>query len=194
MLKKMMLLAGMALAVVAFAGPASASAAEWIHNVEGEEVPAVSGESEDFTGFAKFEVTVLEGTSFGCVVHAHVVLGGGSTANVTGFEITTSTCVGEGLLAGCELSADQPTNLPWTVAINPTDFSIANVTLDNRFKEGCFFEEAQLKFPSITAVPNNRTEITTLTLSGAGEDELTGLPLAASGVLTAYHPGTYGVK
>jgi hypothetical protein len=192
-LKKMLILASMALAAVAFAAPASASAATWVHWTEGEE-ESVSTITEDFTGFAKFSVVGAEGNNFGCTVHAHVngtTEGGVAHATVTSFEITTSTCKGEGTFTGCELESDSTTT-PWTVDVSSTDFVVTNVGITNNFKN-CLVPPANLSFPEVTASPEpEATKINCLKLSGNGLNA--SAVIKASGTLCAYHEGTYGVK
>lgn len=193
MLKKMMLLAGMALAVVAFAGPASASAATWVH-WNGEEQETVSEITEDFTGFAKFEVTPAPGNNFGCEVHVHLsgtTGAGGAQGQVTAFEVTTETCVGEGAFGTCTLVADN-SSVPWEVDVSSTDFTITNVEIENEYAN-CSIPPSHLVFGSITATPNNPTKINCLTISGTGVNNGT-TPVTATGELCAYNEGTYGVE
>jgi hypothetical protein len=195
-LKKMLILASMALAVVAFVAPASASAARWVHWEAGVET-TVETITEDFTGWAEFHPTGVASTNFGCEVHAHVT--GSTTAGVahgkvTSFEITTSTCKGEGGFTGCELKSHTNTAAanPWTVHVNTNDFVITNVSIQNEYK-GCLVPPANLSFPEITAEPEpEATKINCLTISGAGLNISTAIE--ATGELCAYHEGTYGIE
>jgi hypothetical protein len=207
MLKKMMMLAGMALMVAAFVGTASASAnTRWVHWTvnaeEAEEKTTVEEITEDFTGFAKFEVVGATGNNFGCNVHAHVH---GYTktnpttgtkeahAEVTSFEITTSTCKGEGVFATCELESHSNTaeEKPWTVDVSTTDFVVTNVAIKNTYKN-CLVAPANLSFPEVTATPNNPEKINCLTLTGRGLNIST--VVEATGTLCGYHEGTYGIE
>jgi hypothetical protein len=200
MLKKMMLLAGMALALVAFAGTASASAASWVHwtTIEGvEEHTTIEAFEEDFTGFAQFAAEAAPANNFGCVVHAHLVastVNGEAHGEITSFEVTTETCKGEGAFAACKLKADSST-VPWTVDVNTSDLTITGVGITNQYEgEKCPFTGSSLSFPEITATPDpEATRINCLTLEGKG---LNGgiAPVVASGELCAYNEGTYGIE
>jgi hypothetical protein len=194
MLKKMMLLSSMALAAVAFAVPASASAqALWAH----DGVP-LSHETVTFSGFAEFHlIDSPVPASFGCVVHATVTIYNDPEAHgdVTDFEVTTETCEGTGVLKGCQLIGHSNTAEgagSWTVDVTTEHFTITNVQITDAFNEGCAAPGAILHFPEITAAPDNAEEISSVTISGLGESTGSGRA-EATGTLTADQPGTYGI-
>jgi hypothetical protein len=193
MLKKMMLLAGLALSAVAFAAPASASAQGTLFD-EGTPIPAGNHATLETTGVIGFDVPELA-SSFGCNSHPKVTLVSGhpSTGTVTAFNITTSECAGTGLLEGCELANDT-TNTP-TVDVSATVLTITNIKINNVFKEGCIVPASQWTFPAVVATPNNTKAISSVKVSGNGVDEVTGLLIEATGTLNIAGgaAGTYGV-
>jgi hypothetical protein len=107
--KKMSLVAGMALAAITFSAPASASALEWT-----DENASFGGEATDvLSGKLTFGNPAAGQIKFGCMVHLGIVAHGGTdTGTLESFNITTSTCEGEGVLTGCELKEDSVTGLP----------------------------------------------------------------------------------
>jgi opacity protein-like surface antigen len=168
MLKKMMLLAVSAAALVAFAVPASASAAtDWTHNgsVVGNNVDL----TESFEGFLSFDTGI---GSFGCDVTVKLTVTGPTSAEITEFNPTTASCVGTGMLVTCHLANDT-SNVPWTVTNGTGNVSITksggNVTVFNEYKGGeCpLGASSDLQFASITATPEiEEGKITELTISG----------------------------
>jgi hypothetical protein len=116
--KKMLLVASMALAAIAFSVPASASALDWTH----EGGPFSGTRSDGLTGKLSFGNPALGQNKFGCIVHISLTANGGSTTgSITSFDHTTSTCTGEGSFAGCEVVDDQTTGLPEVVHTTATN-------------------------------------------------------------------------
>jgi len=197
MLKKMMLLASMALAVAAFAVPAIASA-EGTLTHDSVPVPTNNVVELTLTGFAEFDVPALD-AGYGCDVEATVELvSGHPSTGTTSFDIVnTETCVGTGLLADCELVEDE-TNAPYHVAVGSEDFTVTKpggvIEINNLFDEGCIVPAAQLTFNEVTVTPDDPTSISTVTLSGEGVDDVTGLPILATGDLDVNPEGTYGIE
>lgn len=184
-IKKMLLLAGMALAVVALAGPASASAEPltWLdnHEVLGAEEHA----TEEYEGPARFFGAGED--SFGCEVTVVLTAEGGHTGTITKFEPTTETCTGTGAFAGCEL-ANHSASTPWDVDVTTTDLVVTDVTIHNEYDEACAVETTHLEFPELTAVPDENTTISTLTVSGFATSGAFGF-----GELHAETGGTIGI-
>jgi hypothetical protein len=124
MFKKMMLLASTALAAVAFAVPASASALEWTDN--GSAFPGTA--SDTLSGLITFGNPAPGQIKFSCVVHAGFsVTGGTTTGSLSSYTVTTETCVGGGSLANCTAVADSAT-VPAGTAIHITGTNSATVT------------------------------------------------------------------
>lgn len=112
MLKRITLLAGMALAAIALAVPASASALEWTH----EEETFGGTASDTLSGWFGFGNPEFLKTKFECFSHAGFEVEGESTTGLlTSFGPTTAACKGEGAFAGCSLATDS-TTIPTSVA------------------------------------------------------------------------------
>ena len=184
MLKKMMLLAVMAVAAVAFAVPAVASATEWTHEGKGLEENA----SVTFTGTAQFNT----GTAgIHCTtVHVKATLEPGSTGKITSFEGTH--CTGIGGLAGATATTT-PTGLPWTIHANANgSITITGVHIDNAITPSPPFPPGATIFGNVTATPNNSSAISSVELSGTVETSVG--PAQVSGTLEASPAGTYGIE
>jgi len=169
MLKKMMLLAVSVAALAAFAIPASASAANthWTDN----DVVVGSGVniSAPFEGKLQFAAGA---STFGCEVTTIINVTGPTSASITKFEPTTSTCAGTGAFAKCTLKA-HTNNAPWSITNSLTSLSITkpegNVTIKNEYDgEGCLVASSHLEFTKITATPtlNAGGTITSIAISG----------------------------
>lgn len=124
MIKKLTLLAAAVAALVAFAVPASASAAEW--KFEGKGLTEMK--TVKLSGPAGFTVG---GGAAGAhaVLDATLTLEPGSTGTVT--ELTVTACTGTGQLAGLTCHGT-PVALPWTVHCNADgSMTITGVHLTN---------------------------------------------------------------
>jgi hypothetical protein len=143
MLKKMMLLAGMALALVAFAAPAIAQADEWVTDDTGDTIGNSTAEADEveFTGsLASTSGPVQSGP---CQVHALVDVWneeGSATAEVTNFTITTHCPVTSPLPIippGCTLAKASSEGFPWHTHINnETGVAITGAHFKNTYA-GC---------------------------------------------------------
>jgi hypothetical protein len=199
MLKKMMLLASMALAAVAFAVPASASAHEWTHEGAG-----FAGNLEvGLNGFAAFGGP---GENFGCATHADATLEGGTTTGeITAFNINTAACAAEGNFVGCELESATAEGLPWTIHITAeTKITITNAVIHNHFKPGtCFATTIQLTFPDVTVTALGGTDpwnfssifgVGTAHIELANGEKVTQEPIGAFGEFESEQLNTWGVS
>ena len=112
--KKMLLVVGMALAAIAFAAPASASALEWTDSEE-----EFFGERTDFlSGQITFGNPEAGQSKFGCNTNLWLSAEGeGTTGTLTEFSPLTNTCKGEGAFASCILKGDSVTNL-WIAEVH----------------------------------------------------------------------------
>ncbi|HEV7769994.1 MAG TPA: hypothetical protein VGO66_04950 [Solirubrobacterales bacterium] len=157
MLKKMMLLAGLALIAVAYMAPAMAQADEWYTNVAGNNVTldigTANAETVNFTGELSSTASGGAVKSGPCQVHAdvdvwnetfedpetetHYVTG---TAKVTNFTITTHCPVTSPLPIippGCTLSKATSEAFPWHVdVLANTGIAITGANFTNTYT-GC---------------------------------------------------------
>lgn len=185
MMKRVALLAVSAIAAIAFAVPAVASAQEWLHNGS----PLTENETVEFTGHAAF----TGGVTCDPVV-AHVILKPGNMGTVTSFGPegnVTEVCKTTGTLAalGCTIHTVTPENLPWTVDVNATNFTITGVKIKNGFSN-CVFPTVTIQ-GDVTATPDNASSISSVALSGTLNSELG--EVGVEGSLGASPAGTYGI-
>jgi hypothetical protein len=177
-LRKMALLAGMALAAIAFAVPATASAEEtpiWLKNHD----PLTEHAELEFAGTAQFETE--EGGIHCNETEGHVTAEPPHTGVVTAFTVETESCEGFGLLEGCELVDHELTNEPVGHATANTDIEITEVELWNEFAgSGCPVETIELHLPVVTLTPENSgshteapTTISTVDLHAEGVATIT---------------------
>lgn len=177
MLKKMMLLAGMAVAAIAFAAPASAMAQHGTHWTDNHEViePSVTREAP-FEGFLDFTIAppnVPVHSTFGCEVTGIIQATGPTNGQITKFAPTTNTCVGTGIFAKCELET-HTANVPWTVTNTTADLDVTkpggDVTINNVYKNCAAgaIPPSDPEFASITVDPtiDPDTTITSLAITG----------------------------
>lgn len=176
-MKKMLLLASMALAALAFAIPASAMANG--HFTDNHK-PIEGSVEQTFSGSAKFSSAGVG--SYTCIVHVTATvetLGG----TIKKFEPTPETCVGTGAFTGCKLTeANASGELTPTAGTDVID--IKNFTLYNKFSS-CLVAEVHLQGElKAEAHTNAEGTITGLTVSGELEGT-NGLKAIASGELEA---------
>jgi hypothetical protein len=193
--KKLVVLAGMSLAMVAVAAPAAQ--AEWLHN----HVKLEKSATLTATGKAKFQTGA---GSYECPVEGSITAEPGSTGKVTKFGVTkTAECVGTGFLSNCTLKSHQSTNLPWTAHANTQNntVEVTNAEIWGTY-EGFFCPHTiELTFATITLTPNNALTASSASLSGSGTahrnvgtgNEATE-NATASGSLNLTPAGTYGIR
>jgi hypothetical protein len=169
--KKMLLLASMALAAIAFSVPASASALEWTHN--GAEF---EGEVEDtLSGSLFFGNPEAGQTKFGCNLHIGIIAHGGTTTSTSGnISRTTETCAGEGAFTGCELVEDETTGLPADVHTTGTNtLTITGpIVIHNVYDEDCPIVRTTLTFPDVTITLQN-SNLTDVVVNALAESHTT---------------------
>jgi hypothetical protein len=187
MIKKMMLLAGMALALVAVAAPASASA-NWLHGGN----PITTDQTVEFSGPARF-FTALGGAE--ATIHVHATLKAGTTtAVINKFEATN--CKGTGGLAGttCTTTAK---GLPWTAHVTPSNqIEITDVELHNLYWAGPHSGgpvATTTLIGDITATPDDAEAISSVSLSSSNATA-NGNPAVVEGTLGVSPAGTYGLE
>lgn len=143
--KNVLLIAGIALAAMAL--PASASAAVWQH--EGKELKS----KVDFslTGGEFIEVS---GAVMLCENTATMTTEGGSTAQITAYDVKEATCIGlAGKLEGCEVTAATPKGLSWGVSVNTSDLTAKEVAVDYSFDKACEIQKIEINFSKLTLTP-----------------------------------------
>jgi hypothetical protein len=181
MLKKLTMLAMSVAALVAFAVPATASAAEWTSNgapLEGETAVKLIGHVET-------TVFLSIGTTAG-TVHMEMRLKPGSTGTVTNFEVTN--CVGTIAIAGIPCHATTQ-NTPWMIHCNggaSGSISITGIHSTYQFT-GANPPGNWTVVGGVTATPDNRAAITSVVLSSAGATA-NGLPAKVLGTLNVESP------
>lgn len=179
--KKLLLLAVLALAVGLLGANASAaSAAVWKHGGSNLAKHTEIG----LTGGEVFE----SGTSgMSCEVFATITTSGGSTGTIKKWEV--KNCGGAfGELAGCQVTATEPKNLPWTIDVNATDISVTGMKIRRTFKAGCKISEIE-KSVTMTMTPDVLGAITSFEFTGS----TTGYKAFGSLTVNAPNSGTYGI-
>lgn len=180
--KRLLVVAGLAVCLVTVTA-AVASGAVWKHNHSslGSQV------SFNVTGGEVFD-TGSGGMS--CEVLGTIQAQSGSTGTVQKWEV--KNCSGAfGNLAGCQVSATQPTGGPWQLHVETTDIKITSLRIRRTFKAGCAVSEID-KTVTMTLTPAPKPELTTLT-----EFEFEGVNGAyksfGSFSVDAPNSGTYGI-
>lgn len=202
-IKKIMLLASMALAATALAA-ASASATGngvWVDNGQHVEEP-IDVYAE---GKAKFNTL---GSGLECTVTATITSDGETASTGTvHFKVEIATCEGFGAtFAGCEVEAITNTgpnsDFTWEYHLTKTPPRIitTGVKIDSHLKNCGKDTTVSIAFTTVVATPDNAAAISTVTLSSTGGTaKVNGgaaLPNAASGDLTVQGAakGTYGIE
>lgn len=183
-IKKIVLLASMVLAAIAFAGPAPASA-EWTH--EGE--PLEGNVNISFTGNVGF--FGAGGAAIECEVHAAGILEPGTTGTITSFAPTTNSCKGTGVFAGCVVESDTAIGLPWVMHTDTSKITITDVTTTYHFvadTPNCPIHTMVLHFSALHATPNNITAMGSVAISGTATSGA-----VTAGTLAITPAGTYGI-
>ena len=184
----------MALAVVAIAGPATASAQNltWTHG--GSHLGNGIHATQSFKGFLDFTLKEVPGLTkhgvFGCEVTATITAVGPSGGTVTKFDPVTNSCVGEGFFNECELVNDVST-VPWTVDLKPTDIDVTNIKITNTYANcESGVGGSVLEFGSVTITPHLEGGlIKELTVSGTSTNTL----VTATGTLGLDGAATLGL-
>jgi hypothetical protein len=121
MIKKMLMLLGAVMALVAFSAPGSAQAEVW--SAEGEEL--LTGTLTNTTGGLNVTCPVRAGVDFWNEPEA--------TAEVTFFEIKYWTCETNVEAVGCEIQRAGPIGLPWHVDVWAGQINITEAGFFNEF-------------------------------------------------------------
>jgi hypothetical protein len=161
--KHALLVAASALAAMAaLALPASASASVWLR--EGK--PLAEQVELSLTGG---EVLEVGGSSLLCEASATMTTEGGSTAQVTAYNVLEASCLGlAGELEGCEVTAATPAGLPWSVTVNSVDLTAHGVGIGYSFNEACPIHKIETGFPELTLTPEEPSAIRNFHFSQEG--------------------------
>jgi len=189
MIKKMMLLAGMALAVVAVAAPAAQ--ANWTHSGEELESNATVG----LSGSMNIEVPGVAGAH--SEVHIGLTLKSGSTGTVTSYSDTK--CTGTAQLNGlrCTVTAE---NLPWLAHIDPFvgKIRVTNIKLTHHYYS--ILDPGHVTSLTTTVTtgnvlldPDSRTGFSVFDFEGEGT-LINGNPAVIGGSVGVSPAGTYGIE
>jgi hypothetical protein len=104
-----------------------------------------------------FEVS---GAAMVCEAGATMTTKGGSTAQITAYDVKEVSCVGlAGELEGCEVTAATPKGLPWSVAVNTADLTAKEVKLDYSFDKACGIQKIEESFPELLLTPEEPSAI-----------------------------------
>lgn len=187
--KNVLLIAGIALAAMAL--PASASAAVWQH--EGK---ALEKNVElSLTGGEFIEVS---GAVMLCESTATMTTEGGSTAQITAYDVKEATCIGlAGKLEGCEVTAATPKGLSWGASVNTSDLTAKEVAISYTFNGACEIDKIETSFPSLTLTPEEPEAIRLFHFNQEGKAKVDGkeTALVYSGSLSLPEKDfdTYGI-
>jgi len=189
-IKKVLLLASMAIAGAVVVMPAAADDEfPWTHDHKALDKNATT----KFSGTAEFSG---EFGTFTCEVHIPVILEPGTTGTVETIEATTAKCAGDELLKGCVPEIDTALNLPYTMHATKTKIDVTKVAFHVIFDEKCFVPEMTMTFPSVTVDPEQPATIDNAFLHGKGTIDAFGLqfPVELGGTIAAEKAGTYGIE
>ena len=178
-IKKMLLLASMALAAVAFAVPATASAKTDVWTADGETLGPGEEATAGFEGFLAFttpQPAVPVHSTYGCQVTVAINAVGEAGGTVEAFNPTTGTCEGTGVFTGCKLK-EHTTNPPWNINVATTPGSVTGPITIHNIYEGCGFGSptSHLVFNAVSVEPTVIGGDLTFTVAG----------IATNGVTTA---------
>lgn len=164
-IRKIVVLASMVIAAAAFAVPAAASGAVWLHEGEALEKHVEIG----LSGGQVFEVPG-KGVML-CPVHATLTTEGGETGEITEWDVATEGCLGGGIFAGCEATASEALGLPWGVDVNAASLTITGSDIGREFA-GCGLESVEFTTPEIEVTTETPGAISEVEFIGEGTADL----------------------
>ena len=173
-IKKMLLLASMALAAVAFAAPATASAVD-VWTADGDTLGPGNEATAGFEGFINFTTpppAVPVHSSFGCQVTVAIKAVGEAGGTVESFNPTTDTCQGTGIFVNCKLKEDT-SNPPWNISIASTPGTVSGPITIHYIYQDCPVTTSHIVFASISVAPNVINGDLTFTVGGLATNGFT---------------------
>ena len=190
--KNALLAAASALAVVAgLAVPASATASVWLKEgsplKEKVELPLTGG-----------EVIELSNGAMLCNAAATMTTEGGSSAQITAYNIDKASCVGfSGSLQECKATAVTTSGLPWSVTVNAVDLTAKGIGITYTLNEACAIHKIEVSFAGMTLTPEEPSAIRFFHFKESGTGKVDGkeASLTFSGLLELPEGdlGKYGI-
>ncbi len=171
-----------AMAVLALAGPAAASAAVWKDGGT-----TVTGNfSIGLSGAENFEYTGTSPGGMNCAIHMTMGQTSGAT-KVTAWSQTS--CSPFGSMTGCAVQTTEAIGLPWSATVNATNITVSGMHIKRKFKTGCSKTETNMTMTSTKFTPNSTSSITEFETLG----EITGFKTYGSVTVDSPNSGTYGI-
>lgn len=193
--RKILLLSSMVLAVAAFAVPSSAMATDTLL----DNGKTVNDKVIELTGPVGLSSL---GGGMECTVHQTLTING-VTLRLTSMIITTSTCVGLGGLAGCRVTSDTVTGMPWVVDVKTSPSRLVATTWQVDYSisaipgKVCQPKSLVLSVGEVTMTPDNANAIKSVGISGEGSTLIEGIEIESeiSGSLSVVgaDAGTYQI-
>jgi len=165
-IRKIVVLASLVVAAAAFAVPAAASGAVWLHGGEPLEEHVEIG----LSGGQVFEVPG-NGVLL-CPVHATLTAESGSTGQITEWEVSGEGCLASGKFAGCEAVAGEAQGLPWAVDVASASLTVTGSDISRSFAPGCALESVEFTTPEIEVTTETPGEISEVEFIGEGTADL----------------------
>jgi hypothetical protein len=181
-IKRRLLLAGPIAAVVVLAVPALALSAVW--KDKGTNIKTLTEIS--LTGAELFETSA--GNGMNCGLKATLRTEGGSTGEITTFDITECPS-GFGTFKGCSVTSSTAKGLPWPVDVNATDLTVTGWRVKRVFGAGCPIGELDKTIASMTVKLDVPSAFSVLEFSG----ETTGYKTVGSLAVSEANQGTWGI-
>jgi hypothetical protein len=136
------------------------------------------------TGGSVFEAF---GGTVSCTVRMTISTSGGSTAQITKYEM--KSCIPAGSFKTCKVLKAAPKSLPWTVDVNSTDLTTTGENVLYVLGSTCAFQEYEFLSASTTITLNTPSSITEIEFARAG----TSLMEFGSMTVDSPNSGTYGI-
>lgn len=193
-MKKLTLVAAMAMAVAAFAVPSTASA-QWTHNHK----HLVGNAQIHGVGSANFQSGIGGVNCASNVTATATLTGGTTTASVTQFSPVVADCDPTGGINHCTIDNIDVELTPYQAHINGTHIQPTNVRIQNTLS-GFICPDITISGNGVTIIPHDtdqgaggHTTITALTLSGQLESSAGGnVTVGGTITATASSSHTYG--
>jgi hypothetical protein len=172
-------------------GQAAGSSSVWLHNGEPLNEPI----ELSLKGGDLIEIGTA---AFLCNATATLTTEGGSTAEITAYNVETSRCAGlAGKLEGCKVTTATARDLPWSISVNSVDLTAHEVGVAYSFDEACPIQEVETSFPGLTLTPEEPSAIRLFHFGEKGTGEVDGeeATLTDGGALQMPEAdlGTYGI-
>ncbi len=149
--RKFMLMAVAITAVAVLAVPASAAAAEWLHEgkpfKEHVDMKLGGGEFVEIGEAGAKDAMLCESSNL------TISTEGGSTGQAS-YEVKPASCMGlAGRLEGCTATAVKTTGTPWPLTVNAADVTAEGVGVNYTLSAGCTIKTIEVSFPKLTLTP-----------------------------------------